>query len=143
MSGGRRRKERPSGHRKDWSGLTEYFKEQAEWRASKAEEYPEDGRNERASAGLLELAEYVEGLPDEDARLVTLALLPSEEMALFDPSDGRFFRPIGHEIPPACDRAATHFRFDVDESCADFFTRFCKLVAEEHWQDTTDEHGKN
>ena len=49
--------------------------EQARWRREKAEEYPDDGRNERAANGLVELAEYVRSLPENDERLRELMSL--------------------------------------------------------------------
>jgi hypothetical protein len=49
--------------------LAQDFEDKAEWRDTKADEYPEDGRNERAAKGLRELAAYVRALPDDDPRL--------------------------------------------------------------------------
>jgi hypothetical protein len=40
--------------------LTEYFRNQAAWRRTKAEEYPEDARNEQSARALESLADYVD-----------------------------------------------------------------------------------
>ncbi|MFZ0118113.1 MAG: hypothetical protein WAL99_01415 [Pseudonocardiaceae bacterium] len=52
--------------------LADYLREQARWREIKAEEYPEDARNARSARALLDAAEYVAQLPDDDQRLVRL-----------------------------------------------------------------------
>jgi hypothetical protein len=52
--------------------LAEYLREQARWREIKAEEYPEDARNAPSALALLDAAEYVAQLPDDDPRLVRL-----------------------------------------------------------------------
>ncbi len=44
--------------------LADYFRAQAEWRDSKAEEYPEDARNEQSAAALRSLAEFIESGED-------------------------------------------------------------------------------
>lgn len=44
--------------------LAEHLRDQANWRGNKAEEYPEDRRNERAEQALLDAAEYVAQLPE-------------------------------------------------------------------------------
>jgi hypothetical protein len=55
--------------------LAGYIETQVEWREAKAEEYPEDARNARSSTALHELAAYVRGLPNADARLDRLAAM--------------------------------------------------------------------
>ncbi len=70
--------------------LAAYFASQAEWREHKAEEYPDDTRNERSAAGLRALAEHVQGLPARDERLVLLAVLdplPVDDIAPFTPGE--------------------------------------------------------
>jgi hypothetical protein len=51
--------------------LANYLREQARWRGDKADEYDDD-RNTQAGMALLDAAEYVEQLPDNDPRLVRL-----------------------------------------------------------------------
>jgi hypothetical protein len=45
--------------------LGKYLREQAAWRRSKAEEYPEDERNVRSAEALDALAEYVDERPND------------------------------------------------------------------------------
>jgi hypothetical protein len=52
--------------------LGKYLREQAAWRRSKAEEYPDDDRNVRSAEALDALAEYVDKIPD-DVRVRYLA----------------------------------------------------------------------
>lgn len=52
--------------------VVEYIEQQARWRESKAEEYPEDTRNQRAADGLHEMASYVRSLPLTDERLARI-----------------------------------------------------------------------
>jgi len=49
--------------------LAEYCREQARWRSDKADEYDDD-RNTRSGMALLDVARYVERLPENDPRLV-------------------------------------------------------------------------
>ena len=53
------------------SKLADYLRDQARWREQKAQEW-EDGRNERSARALLEAAEYVETLDDNDKRIRTM-----------------------------------------------------------------------
>ncbi|MBA3366038.1 MAG: hypothetical protein H0U03_09690 [Actinobacteria bacterium] len=55
--------------------LAEYVSGQAGWRADKADQYPEDDRNQRSADALWALAEHVERLPDDDPNLQALAAL--------------------------------------------------------------------
>jgi hypothetical protein len=84
------------------AALCEYVSEQARWRAEKAVEYPEDGRNATSAAALTELASYLEGLPDTDARFVTLG----------DSADVLF--PGGDTFMPGEDAARMVSRFGFD-----------------------------
>jgi hypothetical protein len=51
--------------------LADYLREQARWRSDKADEYDDD-RNTQSGLALLDAAEYVAQLPDDDLRLVRL-----------------------------------------------------------------------
>lgn len=51
--------------------LANYLREQARWRGDKADEYDDD-RNTQSGLALLDAAEYVVHLPDDDPRLVRL-----------------------------------------------------------------------
>jgi hypothetical protein len=48
--------------------LADYLRQQADWRDSKAEEYPDDTRNEQSARALRSLAEYVDS-GEADARM--------------------------------------------------------------------------
>jgi len=68
--------------------LAEHLRNQAAWRAGKADEYPEDARNARSAAALEALAEHVERLPDTDANLRLLAAVhESYASDVFSPSE--------------------------------------------------------
>lgn len=49
--------------------LAEHLHSQAKWRESKAEEYPDDDRNERASDALTDAGNEVAAMSDDDPRL--------------------------------------------------------------------------
>jgi hypothetical protein len=66
--------------------LSDYFRSQAEWRRSKAEEYPEDKRNEQSAAALEDLAEFIE--PDEQRQFEAGSILDALEPHLFQFSLG-------------------------------------------------------
>ena len=51
--------------------LANYLREQARWRGDKADEYDDD-RNTQSGLALLDAAEYIEQLHDDDPRLVRL-----------------------------------------------------------------------
>jgi len=57
--------------------LSDYFRSQSDWRAQKAEQYPDDARNAQSAAALYSLAEYVgpDERGDHEADAVS-ALLP-------------------------------------------------------------------
>jgi len=90
-----------------WSpekALAEYVREQASWRRSKAEQFPEDVRNARSAIALERLAVWIEDeLPTDDRRLLQLI-----ELGSF--TDGRFV--AGEEAR----RAIASWGFDHDET---------------------------
>ena len=47
------------------SQMITYLRSVSDWRRSKAEQYPDDDRNERCADGLAELADHIESLPQE------------------------------------------------------------------------------
>jgi hypothetical protein len=49
--------------------LSDYFRGQARWREMKAEEYPEDARNQQAARALLSLADWIDEQPTMLAHL--------------------------------------------------------------------------
>jgi len=55
--------------------LAEYLRNQARWRAEKADEYPDDDRNARSAAALTALATHVEALPESDESLLSLTAM--------------------------------------------------------------------
>ena len=58
------------------SDLSEYFRNQARWRESKAAEYPEDHRNAQSSAALYSLATHVESQAADGPHAAIDALEP-------------------------------------------------------------------
>lgn len=113
--------------------LQGYFTEKARWRAEKAEEYPEDGRNAASAAGLDAVARFVAALPDDDPNLVALAGVPRPESVFLDGVFLPPFNPDETDLSEA-DVQASRFRFDLpDEGEAAFFSRFTKLVQQQAW----------
>lgn len=55
--------------------LAEYVRSQSEWRQAKADEYPGDHRNQRASNALALLADYLVALPSTDRHIMALAAI--------------------------------------------------------------------
>jgi hypothetical protein len=53
-------------------GFIEDVEGQADWRARKADEYPDDVRNANASKGLTDLAKFIAVLPDDAPILIRL-----------------------------------------------------------------------
>src|SRR5687767_10292317 len=51
------------------TALADYFRNLAQWRRSKQEQYPMDGRNGSAVSSLDQVAAHIEGLPDGDKTL--------------------------------------------------------------------------
>lgn len=102
--------------------IAQYFDEQSNWRAQKAEEYPEDQRNCRASAGLEELAAYVRALPDDDGCLQELSSLGIRE-GLFWPYAGE-----------SAEHAISRFRFHngvEDDDCGRFLSELVCMFTED------------
>ena len=54
------------------SPMISYLRSVSDWRRSRAEQYPDDDRNERCADGLAELADHIESLPQghEDIRVL-------------------------------------------------------------------------
>ena len=117
--------------------LAAYFEDQARWRERKAEEYPDDERNEVSAAGLRELAAFMLALPNDDPRLQRL--IEFRYGAMIDSVEA-----VGIErdscVGPMPDSAA-RFRFYTgplgDQSVDGFFTqytsvtRLCEIAEEE------------
>jgi len=100
--------------------IADYIDSQADWRGKKADEYPEDERNNRAAVGLTELAAYIRSLSDDDECLRELA------------SVGMV--PNGSEFGPGTEtsRAISLFRFDrADEDCGEFLNSLVRLATED------------
>lgn len=69
--------------------LAEYFREHADWRRAKADEYPSDLRNRESAKALESLAAYIDGLADDDGTLLAFAELPVVfDESVFDPPRG-------------------------------------------------------
>jgi antiviral defense system Shedu protein SduA len=67
--------------------LAEDFESTADWRETKATEYPEDDRNLRSAEGLRSLATYVRALPNDDPRLLAIeAVLSSDNFDITTPN---------------------------------------------------------
>ena len=101
--------------------VADYFRDQANWRDRKADEYPDDERNMRCATGLRDLASHVESLPDDDERLLILRARGADDWAA-DPL------PVW---TPGEEGAwlGARFRFhNPDEDPDQFFTSFCEAV---------------
>lgn len=86
----------------------------AEWRYSKADEYPEDARNERWARAIERAAAYVETLPATDPRLLTIAAAGWPE--------GDDFVVLGEEgsrFASRCDTGPDTFLSELAEVMAD------------------------
>jgi hypothetical protein len=83
--------------------LAQHLREQSEWRAAKAEEYPEDARNRRCAEALANLAAYVDARPDDDPVIERLAAVAYFE-DLYMPAEeaGRMISRYGFDrfTPP-------------------------------------------
>lgn len=55
--------------------LVDYLREQARWRRDKADEFPEESRNQRSAIALEGLADFVERQPENDLLLGGLVFL--------------------------------------------------------------------
>ena len=58
--------------------LADHLTQEADWRWTKAKQYPDDRRNHKAALGLANAADQVRRLPADDPRLVRLAELVAE-----------------------------------------------------------------
>lgn len=70
--------------------IADYLRDLARWREGRAEEYDRDPRNLRSAAGLNELADYVQSLPDDDSRVAELTRLAAHG-ARFEPGQQAHF----------------------------------------------------
>jgi hypothetical protein len=94
--------------------MADYLRGIAAWRRQKAEEYDRDERNLQCAAGLEALAEYVLGLPDDDARIMRLS-----ELAVV----GSMF-----QLQQRAHFAVSRFRFHTPEtSCTAFLDHIVEL----------------
>jgi hypothetical protein len=103
--------------------IGEYMRERSNWRASKAEEYPEDPRNLQAADGLEKLADYVESLPLTDERIVSLAGCIMD--GIFMPG-------------PEASQAISRFRFNQGEvagDCEAFVSRLAEDAPQEWFRE--------
>jgi hypothetical protein len=95
--------------------LVQSIEQQAWWRQDKAQAYPEDKRNLRASLALGELAQEVRSWPSDHWLLLLL---------------GRWHPDLGTEVlmlGEQSNAALTRFRFDdPEETHEDFLLRFAK-----------------
>lgn len=110
--------------------LADYVEQQAWWRAQKAEEYPEDERNARCAKGLTELAVYVRGLPEDDARLERI------EVEYAPPSGTDVF-----ETGETASMLISRFRFNIpNETFAGLLARLPQALADdrEAWEREAD-----
>jgi hypothetical protein len=90
--------------------MTDYLAQIADWRRRKAEEFDRDPRNLRTARALEDLAAFVLGLPDDDARLIALDRLAMDgerfapgQMTAYELGRFRFFSE-----EPSFDAFLTH-----------------------------------
>jgi hypothetical protein len=81
------------------AALANTLRGQARWRETKAEEYPEDTRNQRWAEAAYRAADYVETLPDNDERLRTIAAATNWDAGIDFVSLGE----QGHRLAARCD----------------------------------------
>jgi hypothetical protein len=97
--------------------LAEYLESQVDWREAKAEEYPDDARNQRSASGLRDLAVHARGLQDGDPLLDRLEELSQGTGGL------DVFALMTHAAAVAGVNAS-QFRFhDPDEPFREFLDR--------------------
>ena len=104
------------------TALADYLNDQAAWRQGKADEYPEDPRNQRSAKALRQLAQYVLSLPSGDERLRMLAALDWVAWGRFVPGAeaGRVVARIGFDLGPSdIDALLTRFT----DACVDDATK--------------------
>jgi hypothetical protein len=99
------------------AAFADFLRGQAEWRAARAHEWPEDPRNRRSSDALCALASWVMALPESDERLRQLA-------ACFTDVDP--FLPVGDDLAQFAARYGFSFPADPDH----FMTSFVVLTVE-------------
>lgn len=114
--------------------LAEYFRSQANWREGRAEEYPDDKRNEQSARALQSLAEFVES--DEPNVQVVAALegdLHPDSHALGGEETARAVSRYGYGYP-ATDASHGDFLEELVQLCL----RDAYEYAREHGEDWTD-----
>ena len=99
------------------AAFADFLREQAEWRATRAHEWPEDPRNQRSSDALRALASWVMALPDDDERLRQLAACFTDEAP---------FLPVGDDLAHFAGRYGFSFPADPDR----FMNAFVALMVE-------------
>jgi hypothetical protein len=107
--------------------IGEYLDGRADWRQRKAEEYPDDKRNQRSADGISELAAYVRALPEDDERLRELS-----QLAIY----GDVFSPFESQTTPGHDAATAIGRFRFTEfaahkDCSDFLTEIISQLTDD------------
>jgi hypothetical protein len=113
--------------------LAEYFRSQAEWRWTKAEEYPEDKRNEQSAKALESLAAFVDS---DGVNVQTLAYLESnlsEKFSLGGEQTQREVSRYGYGYPVT---EGSHI--DFLEELAQFCLQDAYEFATEHGEDWTE-----
>ena len=96
------------------TALGDFFRDQAGWRWSKAEEYPEDKRNEQSARALEDLARWVE-LEGDGSGTREAEFVPAVEEHMFGASLG------GEEAKRAVARYG--FGYEVDRTTHEEFMR--------------------
>ncbi len=82
--------------------FVEYLRNQARWRAMKADEYPEDARNAASSFALYRLADHVARLPEDDPRLIRMDAQDWPDLDVFAPGEraGAIIGRVGFSSRP-------------------------------------------
>jgi hypothetical protein len=99
------------------AAFADFLYGQAEWRAARALEWPEDPRNQRSSDALRALASWVMALPENDERLEKLASCFTDEAP---------FLPVGDDLAHFAARYGFSFPADPDR----FMNAFVTLMVE-------------
>jgi hypothetical protein len=111
--------------------LAAYIREQAGWRESRARERKDEAANKRFAMRLRELADHIEGLPDDDPNLLALdAVQAPYRLDRFAPGE-------------EAQRMIFRFGFFPSRGEDDFDAFLTDLVsAEVNWSQELDEGGK-
>ena len=99
----------------------EYFREQASWRRSVAEQYEDDPRNGRCADGLEELATAVTGIPCDHLLVKTLRIISKYELdTLRPPLEGETSYIISRfHFSPSDDETPEHLLDRLPQSWAE------------------------